>query len=74
MFRSVGEVDKRAKVGDCHFLLLVKLPSGNVHRVMIDHGELKEFMLRRNNFKVFENVIDNLTFTPYYEKNNSNNK
>lgn len=58
------EDDRKAKVGDCHFIILTKLPSGDVHLVNIPSREIKQWMIRKGEFKVMGEKIDDLDFKP----------
>jgi len=59
------ENDKKAKVGDCHFIILTKLPSGDIHLVNVPSREIKNWLITTDNkFDVFDNKIETLDFTP----------
>lgn len=59
------ENDKKAKVGDCHFIVLTKLPSGDIHLVNIPSREIKHWMINKNDpFNVFDGKIEDLDFKP----------
>ena len=56
------ENDRKAKTVDCSFLLLAKLPSGDIHVVNVRNQELKDFLNHRKVFQVLDNKIKGLTF------------
>jgi len=51
------EYDKKAKVGDCSFILLTKFPSGDVHVVNVPSRELQDWMVRKEIFFDTGNAI-----------------
>ena len=58
------EYDKKAKVGDCSFILLTKFPSGDVHVVNVPSRELQDWMVRKEIFEVTEKKLEHIDFKP----------
>ena len=47
---------------DCTFLLLAKLPNGNIHQVLVDQESFKYFIKYLGEFKLLETPVLGIDF------------
>ena len=57
---------------DCTYLLLCKLPNGDIHQVIIDQELIKQAITESGKFMLQETVLENIDF--YHPKEENNGK
>jgi len=50
---------------DCTFLLLAKLPNGNIHQVLVEQEDLQYFIKYLGDFKLLETPILGIDFNKW---------
>ena len=48
----------KEKPHECSYMLLVKLPTGKIHKVVIGQGSLIEAVINRGDFHVLETPLE----------------
>lgn len=58
---------------ECDFLLLCKLPNGNIHQLQVSQDSIKQFIFQLDKFEVYEEVVQGLSFEIPKQINNGSN-
>lgn len=57
-----SEKEKKFTQNDCIYLLLAKLPNGNVHQVLVEQKQIKRMINNLWEFKILDKKIESIDF------------